>query len=404
MTGWSRSTWPSRRRITSLRPGVGVPRWAASCAGRGRCVRRWRSAREEIEEPAARRRLRLVWTQRRRSAAAVGQPQGRGSRGSPDLRARPVRRGRRAWWWSTTARSTARLGRHDRDVRRRGAVSPRGSGVRRGHGASTCIAVPALVDRLRSDAGSGLRSLRRVGGDGGWQPTPDAQSGRRARRTASGAARSCGGPAGMRRPALVTPFRREDGSGVGKPSRRLTNRVPRVARVSRWGRWRCRAAGRGGSGRRCRLSEPRRSTPRSTATASARIDSAISGGGSAPMAMPAGPWTRSRSASVTPLASSHSRRRAWVRRDPIAPRYVDPRCESGQGCLDGRPVDLGVVAGDDHGVGVGERGEGLGQLGGGAALPAQEAGHREQGLGDGAVPDDEQGEGVRHADHASRDR
>ena len=82
---------------------------------------------------------------------------------------------------------------------------------------------------------------------------------------------------------------------------------------------------------------PARSTPRSTATASARIDSAISGGGSAPMAIPAGPWTCSRSASVTPLASSHSRRRACVRRDPIAPRYVVPRAMVARAALRAGP-------------------------------------------------------------------
>ena len=59
--------------------------------------------------------------------------------------------------------------------------------------------------------------------------------------------------------------------------------------------------------------------PARAASASARIESAVSAWLSAPMSSPHGPLIRSSSASLAPASSSRSRRRSWFRREPSAP-------------------------------------------------------------------------------------
>lgn len=68
-----------------------------------------------------------------------------------------------------------------------------------------------------------------------------------------------------------------------------------------------------------RESDPDASTRRVLATISAATDSAISAGFIAPMSNPAGPWIAASCAGDVPLANIQSRRRVWVRRDPMAP-------------------------------------------------------------------------------------
>src|SRR5439155_20756922 len=59
--------------------------------------------------------------------------------------------------------------------------------------------------------------------------------------------------------------------------------------------------------------------PARTATISARIETPVSAGVSAPRSSPAGPESRSRRSSGTPASNSRSRRFACVLREPIAP-------------------------------------------------------------------------------------
>ena len=383
-------------------PSVVVPRGASRCAGRAAVHEALSLAREGSRSPPE-TRLRLVWTQRRRAPGAVGEPTCRGPRGharsaTPDLFDEEA--GTVVEYDGEEHRSAAR---HDHDVRRAGAVPPRRAGVRRRSPRVTCTAVPGPRRTPPERRGRGRASL--AVGDRAWRLAPaparslDDGAGRTrvAQRGALALARRSGSC------PWLTSVIRPDGSGGEKPSRRMTNRVPGmsgqpVGQVAVPG-------GRSGwIGPSVSLSEPRgrrRAAPRPPRPGSTARSPAA---GRRRWRCPAGPWTRCEvglgdAVGQQPLAAA-----GLGAARPHRPEVRRSRCESGEGCLDGRPVDLGVVAGDHHGVGVGERGEGLGQLGGGAALPAQEAGHREQGLGHGAVPDDEQGGGVRHADHASRDR
>ena len=134
---------------------------------------------------------------------------------------------------------------------------------------------------------------------------------------------------------------------------------------------------------------------RRSATISARIDTAISPGASAPMSSPIGACRAASACSVTSFASSHSRRRACVLREPIAPTYAVPAASVALIAGASSPswwlvTTTASVDAERPGDLVEVRGHGRG--------PAQGAGHRQQRLGDGSVAHDQQSYVVAHGD------